>query len=985
MKLTRRNFLKVTTTAGGGLFLSQLGLFDLGKPKAYAEELKVKYGKETTSICPYCAVGCGVIATTKEGKLINSEGDPDHPINQGALCSKGSAIYQIVNNERRATKVLYRASKSNKWEEKDWDFAISEIAKRIKATRDATFEADVNRTRAIASLGGAMHNNEECYLWIKLMRAIGLVYLEHQARLCHSSTVAALAESFGRGAMTNHWIDIKNSDCIMIIGSNASECHPMSFRWITNAKENGAKLIVVDPRFTRSASKADIYAQMRSGCDVAFIGGIINYCLQNNLYQKEYVIEYSDASFLINPDFKLSEDIGLFSGYNPEKRSYNKATWKYQLDEAGIPKKDKTLQDPNCVFQLLKKHYSRYDVDTVIKITGTPKDIYLKVCETFCATGKPDKVATIMYSMGTTQHTNAVQMIRAYSIIQLLLGNIGSAGGGINAMRGEGNVQGSTDHALLFHILPGYLKAPTDKELDLKSYIDKYTPKSADPKSANWWQNTSKYIVSQLKAFYGDNAKPENDFCYSYLPKNSGNYSYISLFEAMYAKEIKGCLVFGQNPCVCSPNLNMSYKALENLDWLVVMDLWETETADFWKRPGANPANINTEVFLLPASSSLEKEGSITNSGRWAQWRNKAIEPLGNSKPDLQIVDRLYKELKALYEKESGTFSEAIVNLNWNYGETPDPNLVAKEINGYDVNTKAQIDGFAKLKDDGTTCCGNWIYCGSYTDENRMARRDPQDAPNNIGLYPKWSWCWPVNRRILYNKASCDTAGNPFDQNRVVVKWNDIDKKWTGDVPDGPWPPADKYPFIMKQEGFAALFGPGLADGPFPEHYEPQESPVINILSKQQNDPSTKIWNADLDLWGSPDKFPIIATSFRLTEHWQSGAMTRNLPWLCELVPDMFVEISTSLAKVKGIKHGEKINILSARGKVTCYALVTERIKPFQLNGKSYEQIALPWHFGYSGIATGDSANRLTANIGDANTMIPEYKAFLCDVIKGGK
>jgi len=984
MKLTRRNFLKATGTVGGGLFLSQLGIFDLTKPKAYAEGLKVKYGKETTSICPYCGVGCGIIATTRDGRLINTEGDPDHPINQGALCSKGSAIYQIVNNERRATRVLYRAPKSTKWEERDWGFAISEIAKRIKETRDKTFELENNRTRAIAAVGGAAHNNEECYLWIKLMRALGLVYIEHQARLCHSSTVAALAESFGRGAMTNHWIDIKNSDCIMIIGSNAAENHPMSFRWVTRAKEKGARLIVIDPRFTRTASKADIYAKMRSGTDIAFIGGIINYCLTNELYQKEYVVEYTDASFLIDPNFKLSEDTGIFSGYNPEKRIYDKATWKYQYDEQGIPKKDKTLKDPNCVFQLLKRHYSRYDVDTVCKITGTPKDTYLKVCEEFCKTGKEDKVGTIMYSMGTTQHTNATQMIRAYSILQLLLGNIGFAGGGINAMRGESNVQGSTDHALLFHILPGYLKAPTDKEKDLKSYIEKYTPKSADPKSANWWQNTPKYITSLLKAWWGDNAKPENDFCYSYLPKNSGNYSYISMFEEMYRGGIKGLLVFGQNPCVCSPNLNMTYKALENLEFLVVMDLWEQETASFWKRPGVDPSKINTEVFLLPAASSLEKEGSITNSGRWAQWRYKAIDVIGSSKPDLEIIDSLYKEIKSLYEKGEGVFKDPIVNLTWNYGEIIDPEKVAKEINGYETTTGKLLPGFAKLMADGTTACGNWLYCGSVTEDgNMMKRRGLEDAPNNIGLYPKWAWCWPVNRRILYNRASVDTNGNPFDKNRWVVKWED--GKWLGDVPDGPWPPLDKYPFIMKQEGHAALFGPGLADGPFPEHYEPQESPVSNILSRIQNDPVVKVFDAPLDKWGDVSQFPIIATSFRLTEHWQSGAMTRNLPWLCELVPDMFVEISTSLAKEKGIKHGEKITITTARGKISCYALISERIKPFQLNGKSYEQIALPWHFGYSGIARGDSTNLLTANIGDANTMIPEYKAFLCNVIKGGK
>ncbi|MEK9148720.1 MAG: formate dehydrogenase-N subunit alpha, partial [Candidatus Desantisbacteria bacterium] len=576
MELTRRGFLKLGGAVTGGVVASELGIFDLMPQKAYADTLKVRYGKESTTICPYCGVGCGQIVTASEGRVINIEGDPDHPINGGALCSKGSALYQVANNERRLTKVLYRPPNSTKWEEKSWDWAIQEIAKRTKATRDASFKLIddkglvINRTEAIAALGGAANDNEECYLWSKLMRSLGLVYLEHQARLCHSSTVAALAESFGRGAMTNHWIDIGNADCIMVIGSNAAENHPMSFRWITKAMEKGAKLIHVDPRFTRTSSKANIYAQLRPGTDIAFIGGIINYCLENNLFFRDYVVECTNASYLINPDFKLSEVSGIFSGYNPEKRSYDKATWSYQLDEAGLPKKDKTLEDPNCVFQLMKRHYGRYDPETTSKITGTPRDVFLKTCETYCATGVPNKAGTIMYAMGATQHTVGVQYIRSYAVLQLLLGNIGVAGGGINAMRGESNVQGSTDMALLFHILPGYLKSPIPEDKTLADYLAKWTPVSRDPKSANWWQNTPKYTVSLLKAWWQDKATKENDFCYSYLPKRSGDYSHISLFEAMYAKTIKGFFVMGQNPAVSGPNLNMERKALENLDWLVV-------------------------------------------------------------------------------------------------------------------------------------------------------------------------------------------------------------------------------------------------------------------------------------------------------------------------------------------------------------------------------------------------------------------------------
>jgi formate dehydrogenase major subunit len=452
----------------------------------------------------------------------------------------------------------------------------------------------------------------------------------------------------------------------------------------------------------------------------------------------------------------------------------------------------------------------------------------------------------------------------------------------------------------------------------------------------------------------------------------------------MYAGTIKGLFAMGQNPAVSGPNLNMERNALENLDWLVVMELWETETASFWKRPGIDPTKVNTEVFLLPAAASIEKEGSISNSGRWMQWRYKAVNPPGEAKDDLWIINRLCKQVKELYSKESGAFPQPILDLNWDYGDEPDVHKVAKEINGYDTNTKKQVAKFGDLKNDGSTACGNWIYCASYTEDGNMSsRRNPQDAVNNIGLYPEWAWAWPVNRRIIYNRAACDPNGNPWNPDKWVVKWDIDAKKWIGDVPDGPWPPQDKYPFIMNAEGHARLFAQGLAEGPFPEHYEPQESPVKNLISTQQNNPCTKVWNtAGVDLWGSPDKFPIIATTFRMTEHWQAGAMTRNLPWLCELTPDMFVEISKSLAAKKLIKHGDKVKITSARGEISAYALVTDRVQPLALNGNLYEQIAIPWHFGYSGIATGDSANCLTGHIGDANTMIPEYKAFLCDVQK---
>ncbi|MEA3298353.1 MAG: formate dehydrogenase-N subunit alpha, partial [Chloroflexota bacterium] len=653
------------------------------------------------------------------------------------------------------------------------------------------------------------------------------------------------------------------------------------------------------------------------------------------------------------------------------------------------PKKDKRLKDPTCVFQLLKQHFSRYDINTVCSITGTPKDTYEKVCQTYAATGAPGKAGTLMYAMGATHHTYGTQNIRAYGILQLLLGNMGVAGGGINALRGESNVQGSTDHCLLFHIMPGYLKVPVEADSTLDKYLERVTPKSSDPISANWWQNYPKYITSMLKAWYGDTATKANDFAFHRLPKiKSGkNYSHIALFEAMYAGTIKGLMCWGQNPAVGGPNSNMERKALENLDWLMISDLWETETAIFWKRPGVDPSTIKTEVLLLPAAGSVEKEGSISNSGRWSQWRYKAVTAPRDALSDMDVSTLLVKELQKLYAIEGGPNAEAITDLTWNYGGPPDVHQVAREINGYDLNTGKLLSSFGKLKDNGSTSSGNWLYCGSYTEAGNMAaRRDPTPDKFDIGLYPNWSWCWPVNRRIIYNRASVDLNGKPWDSQHPVISWDDILGSWQGDVPDGGWPPMavnpekTKLPFIMKPEGVARLFGMGLADGPFPEHYEPWESPVNNQMSGTQNNPAVKIWDSAMDYKGTRDTYPIVATTYRVTEHWQTGSMTRNLPWLNELMPQMLVELSEELADKKGIANGSRVIVKTARGQIEAVAIVTKRLSPFAINGTTVHQIGMVWHWGYAALSKGDSANALTPHIGDANTMIPEYKAFLCDI-----
>jgi formate dehydrogenase major subunit len=809
------------------------------------------------------------------------------------------------------------------------------------------------------------------------------------------------------------------------MGSNAAENHPISFKWVTKAMEKGATLLSVDPRFTRTSSKADIYAPLRCGTDIAFLGGMLKYILDNDLYFKEYTTEYTNASFLVNPDFKLPGDNnGVFSGLVGTKTDegivnakYDKSTWSFQKNADGTPKKDKTLKDPNCVFQLLKKHVSRYDMEKVSSITGTPIAKLEQVYKSYTATGKSDKSGTIMYAMGWTQHTTGVQNIRAMAIIQLLLGNMGVAGGGVNALRGESNVQGSTDHCLLFHILPGYLKTPKASQPTLKAYNDKYTPKTNDPMSANWWGNYPKYSASLMRAHYGMNTTIEE--AYTYTPKldDGVNYSWLQIFDEMYKGKFSGFFAWGQNPTCSGANANKVREGLKKLKWMVNVNIFDNETGSFWKGPGMNPKEIDTEVFMLPCAASMEKEGSITNSGRWMQWRYKATNPPGQAIPDGDIITELYYKIKELYEEEGGKLPEAITKLSWDYGlKMPngkikhfDTHEVAKEINGYflkDTTVKGKlykkgtlVPSFAYLQADGSTSSGNWLYCNSYTEKGNMAARRSKSDPSGIGLYSNWSWCWPVNRRILYNRASVDKNGAPWAPEKPVIWWTGA-TKWKGDVPDGGWKPlsagsASKYPFIMKPEGHAHIFGPGLADGPFPEHYEPLECPVEkNLMSPQFVNPVIKRYDikgigSDMDKRATCDpRYPLVCTTYRVSEHWQTGVMTRWQPWLMELQPDMFVEMSKELAKDKGIDNGDKVKVKSARGEVVAVAIVTSRFKPLTIAGTTVHQVGIPWHYGWrfpdSQKKELRSANLLTPNIGDPNTMIPESKAFMVDVVKGG-
>lgn len=831
--------------------------------------------------------------------------------------------------------------------------------------------------------------------------------------------------------MTNHWIDFRNSDVILVMGGNPAANHPISFKWVQEAiDKRGARLLCVDPRFTQSAAKAHVYASLRSGTDIAFLGGMIKYIIDNNLHFEEYVRHYTNASFLVNPALKLPGDNkGLFSGLEGAK--YNKDTWSYQTGGDGVIKKDPTLRSPNCVFQLLKKHFARYTPELVSKITGTPKDKLLEVYKEYAATGKPDKAGNVLYAMGWTQHTTGVQIIRTMAIIQLLLGNMGIAGGGVQALRGESNVQGSTDHGLLFHIWPGYLGAPAASMKTLKEFNEKRTPTTKEKNSLNWWKNFSKYSASFLRSMYGKNVPLEE--AYGLMPKidDGANYSWLMIFDQMYKEKFTGFFAWGMNPACSSAHSNKVRAALGKLDWMVNVNLFDNETGSFWRGPGMDPTKIKTEVFMLPCAASIEKEGSIANSGRLMQWRYKAVNPPGVALPDGDIMSEIYLRVKDLYEKKGGPHKEAITKLTWPYGKKIgkefhyDPSAVAREISGFFLEDKKvenptkkgefrefkkgdPVPTFAWLQDDGSTSSGCWIYCGSYGAVNMSTRRGLKD-PTGLGLYPEWAWSWPVNRRIIYNGASVDPSGKPWDASRAVIKWDG--EKWTGDVPDGVGEPGSgRPPFIMKADGVASIYGPGLADGPFPEHYEPLECPVDkNFLSAQKHNPAIRRFDkagvgADMDVFSGVEscdpRFPFVCSTYRASEHWQTGVLTRWCPWLAEMQPGMFVEMSLELAKEKNIKNGEKVLVKSARGEVDAVAMVTPRFKPFNIDGNMIHQVGLPWHYGW--ITTkdrkynpgdkkaevftfGDSANMLTPTIGDANTMTPESKVFMVNVVKKGR
>lgn len=895
-----------------------------------------------------------------------------------------------------------------------------------------------------------------------------------------------LGASFGRGAGTDYQQDLANSDCILIMGSNMAEAHPVGFRWPMKAREKGAKLIHVDPRFSRTSACADEYVQIRAGTDIAFLGGIIRYILENDLAFKEYMIPYTNASTIIAEGFEDTEDLnGIFSGYNKEKREYSggKGHWAYEgsdaskkpvegekgppeqgpgglgregageraesgaetskgihgpglmggsthheskrsgttCESAGQPERDETLQHPRCVYQLLRKHYARYTPETVAEICGCSPQQVIMVAKHLAENSGREKTAAIVYAVGWTQHSTGVQMIRAAGIIQLLLGNMGRPGGGIMAMRGHASIQGSTDIPTLYDMLPGYLTQPTAEKTHEK--LDGYV--KYEGLETGYWSNYSKFIVSLLKAWYGEAATKSNDYCFNWLPRLDGDYSQLPFFVEMLKGKVEGYFLFGQNPAGGGPNAGLHRAAMRKLKWLVVLDWFQTESALFWKNdPKAPPPEeIGTEVFMIPAAGIAEKEGSFTNTQRLLQWHDKAIDPPEDCRSDLWFVYNLGKKLKRLYATSTEKRDESIQKLTWGYdydepprlpdgsvsrikGE-PDANKVLKEVNGWSLEEKdekgkpKQLSGFADLKDDGTTACGCWIYSGVFPKADHNRARDRKITENYV--QPEWAWAWPHNRRVMYNRASADPEGKPWSEKKKLIWWDEGQKKWVGkDEPDFEPDKAPSYrpskhatgmeaisgidPFIMKPDGKGWIFAPGVAkDGPFPTHYEPVESPFENKLYKQQDNPTMRYFDLPENLLAHvpESQYPIVATTFRLTEHYLSGPMSRFNSWLNELQPEMFVELSPELANEKRIEHGGWMVVESPRGKIQARAMVTRRLRPLQVQGRVVHQIGLPFHWGYAGEAVGAIANDLTSLVADPNVSMHEAKVFVCTVRAG--
>ncbi len=998
------------------------------------------------SVCPYCAVGCGQNVYVKDGKVIQIEGDPDAPHSRGRLCPKGSATLQMTTGDAREQHVLYRRPGGADWEQLDLETAMDMVADRVLAARDEGWEDEfegmaVNRTLGLASLGGATLDNEENYLIKKLLCALGVVQVENQARICHSSTVVGLGTSFGRGGSTTFPGDLQNSDCIVIEGSNMAEAHPVAFQWVMEAKARGATVVHVDPRFSRTSAVADLFLPIRAGTDIAFLGGVINHVLQTDSYFDEYVKAYTNASTIVGEEFADTEDAdGLFSGWDADKGYYDIQTWQYEgvevaaasgdrdrysetdnADERshdswgaasrGQVHTDETLQHPRCVFQILKRHYARYTPEMVERISGIAPKQFREFCDLVTSNSGRERTTSFVYAVGWTQHTTGSQNIRAASVLQLLLGNIGRPGGGIEAMRGHASIQGSSDIPTLFDLLPGYLPMPkAHGQQGLGIYIE------SDRADKGYWANLSDYTVSLLKAWWGAAATAGNDWCFDHLPRITGSFGTYDTVMAQIEGTCKGYFLLGQNPTVGSANNRMQRMGMANLDWLVVRDFSLIESATWWKdgpeieTGEMRTEEIDTEVFFFPAAAHIEKDGTFTNTQRMLQWHHKAQDPQGDQRSDLWFTYHLGRRIREKLKDSERPRDRGVLELTWDYPtdgplDEPSADAVLREINGFDADGEP-LSSYTQLKDDGSTSCGAWIYCGVYADGvNQSARRKPKEEQNWTGA--EWGWVWPANRRILYNRASADPDGKPWSERKALVWWDEQQAKWVGhDTPDfeadkrpdyvpaddaqGPDALSGTEPFIMQADGRGWLYAPaGLADGPMPTHYEPQDSPVANALYGQDRSPARMTYpHADNRYHPSGDEpgsdvYPCVLTTYRVTEHFTAGGMSRWTPYLSELQPELFCEISPALAVEREIENGGWATLITARGVIEARVLVTRRIAPLRLAGRIVHQVGMPFHWGSNGYSTGDAMNELTAISLDPNAHIQEDKAITLEIVEG--
>jgi formate dehydrogenase major subunit len=861
--------------------------------------------------------------------------------------------------------------------------------------------------------------------------------------------VPGLGTSFGRGGATTFQQDLQNSDCIVIEGSNMAECHPVGFQWVMEAKARGATIIHVDPRFTRTSALADLHVPLRAGTDIAFLGGLIRHVLDNDAYFRDYVVAYTNAAVIVDEEFVDAEDAdGLFSGFDPETRSYDFHTWQYEGMEAaaasgkrdqlyqdrvgsgvreagrgeshgsggaslrGEPTLDETLEHPRCVFQLLKRHYARYTPEMVERICGIPQDLFAQVADALTANSGRDRTSAFCYAVGWTQHTVGVQYIRSAAILQSLLGNIGRPGGGILALRGHASIQGSTDIPTLFNLLPGYIPMPHAHENEtLDDFLE------ADAAQKGYWANMRSYTVSLLKAWWGSAATPENDFCFDYLPRLTGNHSTYETVMAQLAGESKGYFILGENPAVGSANAKMQRMGMAELDWLVVRDFSLIESATWWKdgpeieTGEMRTEDIGTEVFFMPAAAHTEKDGTFTNTQRMLQFHHQAVEPDGDARSELWFSYHLGRRIREKLAASTDPIDRPILDLTWDYpthGSLDEPlaDAVLAEINGWNSEGEP-LASYEQLADDGSTACGCWIYCGVYTDGvNQAARRKPAGEQNWVAN--EWGWAWPANRRLLYNRASADPDGKPWSERKALVWWDEEQGRWTGhDIADfkatkrpdyrpdreakGPDALSGIDPFIMQADGKAWLFAPsGLTDGPMPTHYEPQDSPFPNLLyPDHQRNPARELYDHPDNRYhpspGQPgaDVFPFVVTTYRLTEHHTAGGMSRWVPYLSELQPELFVELSPELATDRGLEHAGWATIVTARGAIEARVMVTDRMVPLTVDGRVVHQVGLPYHWGPNGYSTGDAVNDLASLSLDPNVHIQEVKALSCDVRPG--